>query len=131
MRYHRKKQTIEMTSFIEAVSDGMKKFLSTSGRTTRSGYWWFVLFFVAVMTLVVLMLIGKATVNSSYATAVNLIVDVSFWYLLIVPGIRRLHDIDRSPANALWVLVPVIGWIYLIYLYCLPSVPQEFDIYEE
>ncbi len=62
------------------------------------------------------------------AKFINLLSDIVFWYILIVPGIRRLHDIDKSGTNALWVLLPVIGWIYLIYLNCQPSDQEKIII---
>ena len=36
-------------------------------------------------------------------------------------GARRLHDINKSGWNQLWVLIPLLGAIYLIYLYVQPS----------
>jgi uncharacterized membrane protein YhaH (DUF805 family) len=34
---------------------------------------------------------------------------------------RRLHDIGKSAWWLLVALVPILGFIYLIYLYCQPS----------
>lgn len=64
-------------------------------------------------------------INANNYTFFNLIIDISFLYILFVPGIRRLHDIDKSGTNTLWILLPVIGWIYLIILFCRPSDPDE------
>ena len=36
-------------------------------------------------------------------------------------GVRRLHDIGKSGWWLLVALVPILGAIYLIYLYCQPS----------
>lgn len=38
-------------------------------------------------------------------------------------SVRRLHDIDKSGYHLLWGLVPIIGSIYLIALYCRASTP--------
>lgn len=35
--------------------------------------------------------------------------------------VRRMHDIEKSGWNILWIFVPVFGWIYLIYLLVQPS----------
>ena len=44
---------------------------------------------------------------------------------VIVPSIalfvRRMHDINRSGWSWLWVLVPIVGWIYIIYLLIQPT----------
>ena len=114
-----------MMTFSDAVGNGLENFFSISGRMSRSAYWWFVLFFALVVGGVdgiVLMTLGS---TSGTTTFINFLADISFWYLLIVPGIRRLHDIDKSSTTVLWGLIPVVGWIYLIYLYCQPSDPDE------
>ena len=36
-------------------------------------------------------------------------------------AVRRLHDIGKSGWWILVAFVPILGWIYLIYLYCQPS----------
>ena len=38
-------------------------------------------------------------------------------------AIRRLHDTGRSAWNVLWALIPLLGTIYLIYVYAQPSQP--------
>ena len=37
----------------------------------------------------------------------------------------RLHDAGKSAWNLLWYLLPIIGWIILIVLYCQPSEKGE------
>ena len=39
----------------------------------------------------------------------------------IAVGARRLHDTDRSGWLQLIALIPLIGWIVLIYWYAQPS----------
>lgn len=114
-----------MTTFSNAIREGLDNFFSTSGRMSRSAFWWFALFCTLVgggFFMIVAVTVG---INANNYTFFNLIIDISFLYILFVPGIRRLHDIDKSGANALWILLPVIGWIYLIILFCRPSDPDE------
>lgn len=112
-------------TFTESIKNGMENFFSTSGRMSRSAFWWFALFCAIVAGIVVTLILSFGTPGATTAMIVNLIVDITFWYIFIVPGIRRLHDIDKSGSNVLWILLPFVGWIYLIYLFCLPSVPEE------
>ena len=53
--------------------------------------------------------------------------------VIYIPGItlsiRRLHDSNHSGWNILWTLVPYIGWLYFIYLCCLPSKRYYFNHY--
>ena len=36
-------------------------------------------------------------------------------------GVRRLHDTGKSGLWLLIALIPLVGWIYVIYLYCQPT----------
>lgn len=54
----------------------------------------------------------------------------------ICAGIRRLHDSGRSGANILFGLIPAIGGIILIVLFCSSSDPYineygEPEVYSE
>jgi uncharacterized membrane protein YhaH (DUF805 family) len=44
-----------------------------------------------------------------------------------IPGlavsVRRLHDTDRSGWWILIFIIPLIGWIWLVVLYCFPGTP--------
>lgn len=114
-----------MTSFSKAVRDGLENFFTVNGRMSRSSFWWFALFCAIVSTVIIYLIVSTVGVTSANVRFINLIADITFWYVFIVPGIRRLHDIDKSGSNALWILLPIIGWIYLIYLFCKPSDPEE------
>ena len=56
---------------------------------------------------------GVGTIESIYSLAIL----IPFLALFV----RRMHDIGKSGWNILWGLIPVIGWIYLIYLLIQPS----------
>ncbi len=114
-----------MTTFPNAIREGLENFFSTSGRMSRSAYWWFALFCALVGCVIFVIIYLSVEISANSARLLNLIVDITFWYIMIVPGIRRLHDIDKNGTNVLWILLPFIGWIYLIYLYCQPSDPYE------
>lgn len=114
-----------MTTFTDGIFNGVENFFSTSGRMSRSAYWWFALFCVLVTGGISLLVLVANGYSEGTAKFINILADVTFWYVMIVPGIRRLHDIDKASSNALWVLLPFIGWAYLIYLFCQPSDPDE------
>ena len=115
----------DMTTFSKAIREGINNFFSTNGRMSRSAYWWFALFCALVGCGLFIIISASVEITSNTARLLNLFVDITFWYIMIVPGIRRLHDIDKSGSNAFWILLPIVGWIYLIYLYCQPSDPNE------
>ena len=80
-------------ALIEAYKSAWIRSFYYEGRSTRSDYWWFVL--------------------------ANLIVT-------IVPGlplaVRRLRDAGKSWPWLLISLIPIIGGIWLIVLFCQPSI---------
>jgi uncharacterized membrane protein YhaH (DUF805 family) len=99
--------------FQEAVKTClMKKYADFTGRATRPEFWWFVLAqFVASAVL--------SLVSSTLATLLAL--------GLLIPGLaagaRRLHDLGKSGWLQLLGLIPVLGWILLIYWAAQPGEP--------
>jgi uncharacterized membrane protein YhaH (DUF805 family) len=85
------------------------------GVADRKTFWMFVLYNVLITLAldVVLSVVHLGPLASLYSLAV----------LLPSLGLaaRRLHDIGMSAWWLLVGLVPVIGWIVLIYFYCQPS----------
>lgn len=91
-------------TFGESIQTCFSKYANFSGRASRSEYWWWFLFvFLATMA----------------ASVVNDKVSALFSIAVMLPGLavgaRRLHDIDKSGWLQLLFLIPVIGWIILIY----------------
>ncbi|MEM9106836.1 MAG: DUF805 domain-containing protein [Pseudomonadota bacterium] len=91
------------------------KYVTFSGRASRSEFWWFMLFLVLYVVVVIalfLVLGGAGAIQSGSADALFsgtlLIVSIAaglFWLALILPTIavfvRRFHDVNLS------------GWWYL------------------
>lgn len=40
-------------------------------------------------------------------------------------AVRRLHDRDKSGWNLLWAILPIVGPLYILFLYILPSDEEE------
>lgn len=90
--------------FITAVKTCFSKFLTLEGRARRSEYWWF-----------------------SLACAIACIIPCVGWIFALVAiiphisvAIRRLHDVGRSGAWLLLVIIPFGGFV-LLYFYLLDS----------
>ena len=114
-----------------------KHYVDFSGRARRSEYWGTVLFNViaqivlSVVLVAVLVIWFSSTEMNADVSVVRLslimIKAVRSLYNLIwlLPGlavaVRRLHDIGKSGLNVLWVFLPIIGWIMLIYWFCQDS----------
>ena len=114
-----------------------KHYADFSGRARRSEYWGTALFNViaqivlSVVLVAVLVIWFSSTEMNADVSVVRLslimIKAVRSLYNLIwlLPGlavaVRRLHDIGKSGLNVLWVFLPIIGWIMLLYWLCQDS----------
>lgn len=106
-------------TFGEAISDGFSKYATFSGRSSRSAYWYWILFYV-------LIIIGASIVDAAIKTPV---VSGLAWLAFFIPNlavlVRRLHDTDRSGWWVLIGLIPLIGAIVLIVFACTDSGPPN------
>lgn len=94
-------------SFSQAVSSGFANYATFSGRTPRSGYWWWVLFSVimAVLASIVDNILGFS-INDQKVGYISAVVGLVLLLPSIAVTFRRLHDIGRS------------GWWWLLSLLC-------------
>ena len=105
-----------MNWYLKVVKEHYADF---KGRARRKEYWMFVLFNILIAALLGILgvLIKFPYLSTLYGLAV------------LVPslavGVRRLHDIGRSGWMLLISLIPVIGSLYLLYLFCLDSEPKS------
>jgi uncharacterized membrane protein YhaH (DUF805 family) len=93
-----------MDDLQKAVKTCFKKYADFSGRAGRPEFWWFMLFQIIVSALLGIISVKLQGVG-------NLV--------MLLPGLaigaRRLHDIDKTAWLLLLWLIPVLGWILLIY----------------
>jgi uncharacterized membrane protein YhaH (DUF805 family) len=98
-------------TFVESITTCLKdKYVDLNGRASRSEYWWFVLFNFAsqiVISIVSSMLAGLV--------ALGLLLPA------VAVGARRLHDIGKSGWWMLIGIIPILGWLILIYWYVQPT----------
>lgn len=91
-------------TFGESIKTCFSKYADFSGRASRSEYWWWFLFLV---------------LGTIAASIVNDMVSALFSLGTVLPslavGCRRLHDIDKSGWFQLLNLIPLIGWVILVY----------------
>ncbi len=101
-----------MMSFPDAVKKCFRDYLTFSGRSPRSEYWWFALFISAVMAVIGLVQWWADSANETTTALVFQAIFLLFWLVTLLPslsvGVRRLHDIDRT---GWWMLlgVPLIA----------------------
>ena len=114
-----------------------KHYADFSGRARCSEYWGTVLFngliqagLSIILSIVATILFSSIEINGevTFSSLFFLLPDIPIYiYSLIwlLPGlavaVRRLHDIGKSGWNLLWILLPIVGAIMLIYWYCQDS----------
>ena len=109
-------------TFTEAVRSGLMKYAVFTGRASRSAYWYFALFNLLVSV------IAQAIDGGIGIMLVSPIVSLGLLLPAIGLGVRRLHDIGE-PGRLMVAAIPIVGWIYLLYLFTKPSGgPNEYDV---
>ena len=93
----------------------LKKYAVFAGRSQRSEYWFFVLFYFLIA--IVLSIVDTAAGLMSLQAGIGLFSGL-FMLAMFIPslavGVRRLHDIGRTGWWILIGLIPFIGWIVLL-----------------
>jgi uncharacterized membrane protein YhaH (DUF805 family) len=121
--HHGERQRSEASiGFGEAISAGFSNYFNFNERSTRSAYWYFVLFLAilgAVTGILDFAIFGPQIVGplTGIASLATFIPTISL-------SVRRLHDISRTGWWVLLALIPIVGWIILIVWACQPTIPQ-------
>jgi uncharacterized membrane protein YhaH (DUF805 family) len=89
-----------------------KKYVDFNGRASRSEYWWFFLFCIII-----------GIIASMINETLYYIVVLALLLPSISVAVRRLHDIDMSGWWFLLNLIPIIGFLILLFLYCSKGTP--------
>src|ERR1035437_3798699 len=112
----------------------LKDYAVFSGRARRSEYWMFLLFNIifGVIAMVIDNLLGLRITMTIRDTSQMLpygYVYLAYALAVFIPGlavsVRRLHDVGKSGWFFFIVLIPLIGAIWLIVLFCTDSIPEE------
>lgn len=104
-------------NFIEAVQSGFKKYADFKTRSSRSEFWFWVLFTFILNIITSIFDSIMFQVGPGQTGPIGLILSLALLCPNISIGARRLHDINKSGWWQLLVLT-VIGIIPLIYWLC-------------
>ncbi|WP_040430440.1 DUF805 domain-containing protein [Corynebacterium nuruki] len=110
-------------SFGQAVQRFFSRYARFKGMSSRSEYWWVVLFQIIIAAI--LAILQSATDNSTGANIVTIIVELA----LLIPYLsihwRRLHDAGFAGPWWFITVLPVIGSIVLLIMCLMPTRPQK------
>ena len=120
-------------TFPIAVKRFWRKYTTFSGRASRSEYWWWSLVSgivgVVMMAIYIPSLLAARTGGSGLRLDPGIILVIilsGLWSLAtVVPTLalfwRRLHDANLSGFYCLLILVPTVGWLFILVFTLLPS----------
>ena len=104
-------------NFLEAIKSGFSNYINFSYRASRSehNYW---ILFTMLVALIVQIIEWDLIMNNEFAPIdgiTNMIFLLPNWSI----AVRRLHDLNKSGWNILWIftiigLIPLFYWCYLI-----------------
>lgn len=92
-------------NFQESIQVCFQKFADFNGRAKKPEFWWFFLFCVLIS-------LALEMVSSNVSWIFSLVTLIPSFAV----GSRRLHDTNKSGWFQLLWLIPVLGWIAMIYL---------------
>ena len=105
----------------------LKNYVGFSGRSRRSEYWYFTLFYLVIA--IVLSVLDGILFGGSVDGKGTPVLSGLFMLAMLLPfiavGIRRLHDTDRSGWWLLIGMIPILGTIVLIVFFVQDSKPGD------
>ena len=104
----------------------LNKIYTTEGRLNRLAYIKYMIILAIVAGLSTFVMSSMATFLTGDPNGFLVNAITTIWALVAGVGnvmlmIRRLHDLDKSGYFALLAIVPLIGFIFSIYLFCAPG----------
>ena len=118
-------QVVEEMTFKRAFERCVReKYVTFSGRASRSEYWKFMLIYVVILFIAQALDAGffPHTVDETgMGGTITTIVTILLFLPAFTAQIRRLHDIGKSGWWILWELLPFIGTLVLLYFLVKPS----------
>lgn len=98
----------------------LKQYYDFEGRATRQEYWMFVL-----INLLISIAISIVERMLGLGGFIGLIYSLAVLLPSLGAGARRLHDTNRSGWLLLIGLIPILGWIAVIYFLAQPGQAGE------
>jgi uncharacterized membrane protein YhaH (DUF805 family) len=111
---------MELNWYLDPITKHYADFQGVAG---RKEFWMFVLYDLIITTVAAAVLGAVLGIIHLWGLIFPLIWLYNLAILLpsLGLGVRRMHDIGKSGWWVAVGLVPLIGWIIVLYLYCQPT----------
>ncbi len=93
----------------------LKQYADFNGRARRKEYW---MFFLINMIISYALAFFPLLIDLPELAIVSTLYSLALFLPSIAVGVRRLHDVGKSGWFFLIVLIPLIGAIWLLVLFC-------------
>ena len=97
----------------------LKNWNKFKGRANRSEFWYFTLFYFILAIITYFIDVSFLGYDPMDPTSLG-VLQTAYVLVLFIPSfsvtIRRLHDINKSGWNLLFMLIPLFGAVYIIIL---------------
>ena len=109
--------------FMEACKMAINGYNNYHGRSRRCELWFWALglFLVSLILGIIAGIITAIFNTNIFMYIVNVILLFVFFLFSLPLAVRRLHDIGKSGWFILLGLIPIVGFIILLYFYCQDS----------
>ena len=111
-----------------AVRHVLGNFATFRGRTSRETFWWWVGFVILLMVVtrlidaaLIVPMLGFERWDAEAGQPLSFLVSLVLLLPNLAVSVRRLHDIGRTGWWVLIGLVPIIGFLVLLYFFVQPS----------
>ncbi|PCI86321.1 MAG: hypothetical protein COB24_09975 [Hyphomicrobiales bacterium] len=100
-----------LNDFLRSIRTCFYKYLDPIGRASCSEFWYFFLFSIIISVLFNVNLGDLFNVNLGDIDLVSIVLSIP----LFMVSVRRLHDVDKSGFFLLIFIIPLFGWLFLLY----------------
>jgi uncharacterized membrane protein YhaH (DUF805 family) len=119
-------------NFQDSIKAYWRNYANFHGRTSKTTFWWTVLFLVLAGSLIGIVFPGTVQTHNfggvEFPTRDDSVMQNVWSIATFLPslalGVRRLQDIGK-PGTYLWFcLLPIVGWIMLLVWFLKPGQPE-------
>lgn len=100
----------------------LRQYADFDGRARRKEFW---MFMIINFLIEVLILALGAITESGLLSSLSMLYSLFVFIPNLAVSVRRLHDIGKSGWMYAIILIPLIGLIWLLVLFCQDSMPGE------